>query len=173
FPTRLFPNILPSSTSFSSPCPLSTCPIQFFFLWRIVLIKHLFSSTLFNTTSFLTLSLQFTFSIFLHNHISSASNLSIPAASNVHVSHPYNTTGHNSTFIILFFSALLNPFVKSSFLLLKAFFAIAILAFISIRLLPSSDIIDPKYLNFSTCSILCPSIDMLTTPPPSLHTTIV
>src|SRR6266568_848030 len=32
-PHGLFPNILPSNTSLSSPSPLSTCPIQFFFLW--------------------------------------------------------------------------------------------------------------------------------------------
>src|SRR6266496_1810925 len=32
-PRSLFPNILPSNTSLSSPSPLSTCPIQFFFLW--------------------------------------------------------------------------------------------------------------------------------------------
>src|SRR6266496_6575549 len=46
-PRGLFPNILPSNTSLSSPSPLSTCPIQFFFLWHIVLIGHLLSFTIF------------------------------------------------------------------------------------------------------------------------------
>src|SRR6267154_73780 len=57
-PCRLFPIILPFITSFNNPSPLSTCPIQFFFLLLIVLIKHLFSSTLSNTSSFFILSLQ-------------------------------------------------------------------------------------------------------------------
>src|SRR6267154_1825967 len=42
-PCRLFPITLPSITSFNNPSPLNTCPIQFFFLLLIVLIKHLFS----------------------------------------------------------------------------------------------------------------------------------
>src|SRR6266496_5668407 len=45
-PRGLFPNILPSNISLSSPSPLSTCPIQFFFLWYIVLMRHLFSFTI-------------------------------------------------------------------------------------------------------------------------------
>src|SRR6266581_2161991 len=64
-PRGLFPNILPSNTSLSSPSPLSTCPIQFFFLWYIVLMRHLFSFTIVNTSSLLFLSNQL-----LHNHIS-------------------------------------------------------------------------------------------------------
>src|SRR6266581_248269 len=45
-PCGLFPNILPSNTSLSSPSPLSTYPVQFFFLWYIVLMRHLFSFTI-------------------------------------------------------------------------------------------------------------------------------
>src|SRR6266496_4178875 len=48
-PCGFFPNILPSNTSLSSPSPLSTCPIQFFFLWYIVLMRHLFSFTTVNS----------------------------------------------------------------------------------------------------------------------------
>src|SRR2546425_12894356 len=44
-----------------------------------------------------------------------------------HVLHTYHTTGHTNTFIIIFFNILLNPFVKSSFLLLNASFAITVL----------------------------------------------
>src|SRR2546425_691286 len=98
-----------------------------------------------------------------HNHASNAFNLLISSCNNVHVSHPYNTTGQINTFTILFFNLLLNPFVKDSFLLLNASFAIAILTFTSLWLLPSSVITDPKYLKLLTCSILSPSTVMLTT----------
>src|SRR6267154_2360699 len=137
------------------------------------LIKQLLSSTLFNTSSFLALSLQLTFSNPLHNHISNACSLLISSCNNVHVSHPYITTGHTNTFTILFFSVLLSPFVKSSFLLLNASFAIAILVLTSTSLLPSSVIIEPRYSKLLTCSILCPSTVILTTPPPSHRTAIV
>src|SRR5688572_16077929 len=168
----LFPNNLPSSTSLSSPFPLNTCPIQFFFLSRIVFTRHLFCPTIDNTSSFFILSCQHNLSSLLQSHISRASNLSISALRSVHVSHPYNTTGHTSTFTSLVFNILLSPFVKSFFLLLNASFASAILVFTSLRLLPSSEIMAPKYLKLSTCSTLCPSIVMLTTPSPSLHITI-
>src|SRR2546425_10294220 len=74
----------------------------------------------------------------LHNHVSNAFNLLISSCNNVHVSHPYNTTGQASTFTIFSFNLLLNPFVKNSFLLLNASFAIAILTFTSLWLLSSS-----------------------------------
>src|SRR6266516_4612243 len=91
FPVRFFPTILPSNTSLNNPSPLNTCPIQFFFLFVIVSIRHLFSFTIVNTSSLLILSTQLIFSNPLHNHISSACNLLISSCSNVHVSHPYNT----------------------------------------------------------------------------------
>src|SRR6185436_11477214 len=149
-PTRAFPNNLPSNTSLNNPFPLSTCPTQFFFLWRIVSIKHLDSFTIVKTSSLLILSLQFTFSNFLHSHISSASNLSFSSFFSVHVSHPYIATGHTNTLTILFFNVPLNPPVKNSFLLLNASFANAILVLTSIRHLPSSEMRDPKYLKFET-----------------------
>src|SRR3989441_5030590 len=45
-PVRLIPTTLPSITSLNKPSPLNTCPIQFFCLCLIVLIKHLSSLTL-------------------------------------------------------------------------------------------------------------------------------
>ena len=92
----------------------------------------------------------------LHNHASNAFNLLISSCNNVHASHSYNTTGYNNTLTILYFNVLLNHFVKSSFLLLNASCAITILTFTSLRLLPSSVIIEPKYLKFLARSIaLC------------------
>src|SRR3954464_824091 len=64
-PLAFFPFILPSITSFSSPSPLITCPIQFFFLFTTASRKHLFSSTSISTCSFVFLSDQLTLSIFL------------------------------------------------------------------------------------------------------------
>src|SRR6266568_2550716 len=86
---QIFLNILPSNTSLSSPSPLSTWPIQFFFLWYIVHMRHLFSFTIVNTSSLLFLSIQLILSNLLHNHISRAVNLSISAVSIVDVSQPY------------------------------------------------------------------------------------
>src|SRR6478736_5457346 len=58
-PLGLFPPILPSSTNFIRPSPLTTCPIQFFFfLSHIVFIKLLFSFMDLNTCSFVLLSIQ-------------------------------------------------------------------------------------------------------------------
>src|SRR3989442_489693 len=131
-PARFFPFTLPSITSLNKSSPLNTCSIQFFCRCLIVLIRYLSSLTLANTSSLCILSLQVIFSNPLHNHTSNASNLLISSCSNVHVSHPYNTTGHTSTFTILFFNVILSPFVKSSFLLLNASFAIAILTFTSL-----------------------------------------
>ena len=63
-----FPTILPSIISFKSPFLLNTRPIHFFFLFLITSIIVLFSFTISNTCSFVILSLQFIFSIFLHIH---------------------------------------------------------------------------------------------------------
>ena len=63
-----FPTILPSIISFKSPFLLNTCPIHFFFLLLIMSISVLLSFTISNTCSFVILSLQFIFSIFLHIH---------------------------------------------------------------------------------------------------------
>src|SRR6478609_10238611 len=71
-PLGLFPSILPSSTNFIRPSPLATCPIQLFFLSHIVFIKLLFSFMELSTCSFVLLSIQLTFSILFHTHISKA-----------------------------------------------------------------------------------------------------
>src|SRR6476619_430899 len=58
----------PSSTNFIRPSPLTTCPIQFFFLSHIVFITFLFSFMELSTCSFVLLSIQLTFPILLHTH---------------------------------------------------------------------------------------------------------
>src|SRR6476619_2252586 len=73
-PLVLFPSILPSSTNFIRPSPLSTCPIQFFLLSHIVFIKLLFSFMELSTCSFVLLSIQLTFNILRQTHISRRSN---------------------------------------------------------------------------------------------------
>src|SRR6478609_9656473 len=87
-PLGLFPFILPSSTNFIRPSPLTTCPIQFFFLSHIVFIKLLFSFMDLSTCSFVLLSIQLTFPILLHTHISKAFKRFISSFLMVHVSHP-------------------------------------------------------------------------------------
>src|SRR6476469_8746239 len=89
-PLGIFPSILPSSTNFIRPSPLTTCPIQFFFLSLIGFIrpKLLFSFTELSTCSFVLLSIQLTFPILLHTHISKAFKRFISSFLMVHVSHP-------------------------------------------------------------------------------------
>ena len=164
-PGPLLPSILPSITSFINPSPLIICPIQFFFRRTIVSSMVLLSPTLLRTSSFVFFSVQLMRSILLHIHISSASILLISSFLSDHVSAQYKATDQITVFTIFFFTALLIPLVSNSFLLLKASFAIPILVLISVSHLPSSVIQAPKYLNLLTCSIFCPSITILITPP--------
>src|SRR6476661_1349640 len=126
-PLGLCPFILPSSTTFIRPSPLTTCPIQFFFLSHIVFINLLFSFMELSTCSFALLSIRLTFPILLHTHISKAFKPFISSFLIVHVSHPYRTTGHTSVFSNLCIRSTLILLVGSSFLLLNASFAILIL----------------------------------------------
>src|SRR6476469_3747480 len=103
-PLGLFPSILPSSTSFIRTSPLTTCPIQFFFLSHIVFIKLLFSFMELSTCSFVLLFIQLAFPILLHTHISKTFKRFISSFLMVHVSHPYRTTGHTSVLTNLFHS---------------------------------------------------------------------
>src|SRR6476469_1133143 len=128
----LFPSILSSSTNFIRPSPLAACPIQFFFLSHIVFIKLFFSFMELSTCSFVFLSIQLTFSILLHTHISKAFKRFICSFLMVHVSHPYRTTGHTSVLTNLFLKSTIILLVSSSFLLLNASFAIPILVSIAI-----------------------------------------
>src|SRR2546426_2201294 len=160
-PLALLFSILPSSTSFNNPSPLTTCPIQFFFRLTIVSTILLLSTTS-STSSLLILSSQLTFSNLLQTHISNASNLSIASFFMTQVSHPYSATGHTRTLINLFLSTLFILLESDSFRLLNASFAHIIRCFISSIHLPSSAITDPRYLNVLTCSTLCPSIMILT-----------
>src|SRR6476661_6320309 len=133
-PLGLFPSILPYSTNFIRPSPLTTCPIQFFFLSHIVFIKLLFSFMELSTCSFVLSSIQVTFRILLHTHISKAFKRFISFLISflmVHVSHPYRTTGHTSFLTNLFLRSTLILLVSSSFLLLNASFAIPILVLTS------------------------------------------
>src|SRR6476619_3118067 len=119
-PLGLFPSILPYSTNFIRPSPLTTCPIQFFFLSHIVFIKLLFSFMQLSTCSFVLLSIQLTFPTLLHIHISKAFKRFISSFLTIHVSHPYRTTGHTSvlTNLLLRYTQIL--LVSGSFLLLNA-----------------------------------------------------
>src|SRR6476661_371621 len=153
-PLGLFPSIFPSSTNFIRPSPLTTCPIQFFFLFHIVFIKLLFLFMELSTCSFVLFSIQLTFPILLHTHISKAFKRFISSFLKVHVSHLYRTTGHTSVLTNLFLRSTLILLVRSSFLLLNASFAIPILVLTSSKHLPSSEINEPRYLNLLTCSTL-------------------
>src|SRR6478609_5974525 len=123
-PLGLFPSILPSSTNFIRPSPLTTCPIQSFFLSHIVSIKLLFSFKDLSTCPFVLLSIQLNFPILLHTHISKAFKRFISSFLMVHVSYPYRTTGHTSILTNLFLRSTLILQVSSSFLLLNTSLAV-------------------------------------------------
>src|SRR6476469_1802933 len=150
----LFPSILPSSTNFIRPSPLTTCPIQFFFLSHIVFIELLYSFMELSTCSFVLLSIQPIFSILLHTHISKAFKRCISSFLMVQVLHPYRTTGHTSVLTNFFLRSTLLLLDSSFFLLSNASFAIPILVLTSSKHLPSSQINEPRYINSLTCSSL-------------------
>src|SRR6478609_676416 len=142
------------STNFIRPSPLITCPIQFLFLSHVVFIKLRFSFMELSTCSFVLLSIQLTFPILLHTHISKAFKRFVSFFLMVHVSHPYRTTGHTSVLTNLFLRSTLILLFSSSFLLLNASFAIPILVLTSSKHLPSYEINETRYLNLLTCSTL-------------------
>src|SRR5579864_3160914 len=171
-PLGFFPTILPSITSFNNLFPRTTYPIQFFFRFTIACTKHLPSPTAASTSTFVFLSCQLTFPILLHTHISKAFSLSTTSLFIVHVPQPYNATDHTNVLTIRLFKSFFKPFVRSSFELLKATFAIAILAFTSSTQVPFSVITAPRYLNVITCSTRCPSTTRFTTLPERQLSTI-
>ena len=102
-----------------------------FLVLIILLINCLLSPIIVRTSSLVFLSIQLTFSILLQTHISKASILWIMSEFIVHVSDPYKNTLQTTAFTIFFFTLWLILFVSSSFLLLKAALAKAILDLIS------------------------------------------
>src|SRR6218665_3676056 len=117
------------------------CPILFFCLVPIISIKDHFSSTFFNTSSFVLCSAQLIISILLHIHISKASIRLTSSFLIGHVSAPYSVKLHTSALVILFLMCLFNPPFNNSFLLVNASLPIAILFFISFWHFSSLDII--------------------------------
>src|SRR6218665_2540445 len=109
-PLPLSPSILPSIISFCRELPLRMCPIQFFCLVLITCrptsVKDLFSSTFFNTSSFVLCSVQLVLSVLLHIHISEASICLTSSFLIVHVCAPYTVTLHTRALTILFLMSL-------------------------------------------------------------------
>ena len=143
-PLGLLPSILTSITSFNKPLLRKMCRIHLFLVLVILFNSSLFSSTIINTSSFVSHSTQLTFSILLQIHISNASILLISSVFNDHVSYPCKRTLQATVLIIFLFTFRPIPLVSSSFGLLKAVLAIAILPLISLLQLPLSVINDPK-----------------------------
>src|SRR6218665_516351 len=81
-----FPLVFFLSSDPLSPPSEGFRPIQFFFLLQITSIRLISSCTICSTSSFVFMSLQLIFSIFLHTNISKASGLRISSFLYVHVS---------------------------------------------------------------------------------------
>ena len=86
--TSISPFIFPSITCFRRQFLLKMWPIQLAFPFLISCRIFLCSSTLSNTSSFLTWSVQLIFSILLQDHISNLSRYFWSAARSVQVSAP-------------------------------------------------------------------------------------
>jgi len=104
------PRLSPCSSAFDFPFhtefPLSTWPIQFLCLFRIVSISDLCSPTIVSTWSFVICSVQLIFSVFRQIHTSNASSLLMSSFLTVHVSDAYRAKNilywlSNITFSIL------------------------------------------------------------------------
>jgi len=141
-PLPLFPSTLPSIISLSKELPRRICPIQFSCLVLVMSIKDHFSSVLFNTSSFVLCSVQLILSILLHIHISKASIGWRPpfSSSTSPLSRAYSVTLYIIALTILFLMSLFNPHFNNSFLLVNAYFPIAILFLIALWHFASLDI---------------------------------
>jgi len=140
----------------------NTCPTHVFCLSLILATRLLSSSACCSTTQFCFLSVQLMFSMFLHNHIYSASSLCVSAFFSDHVSAPWSAMLHISTFNIFFFSVRCSFPPRSVFLSLNAVLAIAILVYISCSHRPFSVMTLPRYRNCFICSISFPLIVIFT-----------
>ena len=124
-----------SSLKTRSPCR-RVLPSQTLCLLLISGMMALTSPARLDASLLQTLSDHVMFQTFLQSHISQLSSLRVSSSSffNVHDSSPYRRVLQMTVFIILFFRQRLKVFVSSSFLLVNAFFARAILdLFHSIR----------------------------------------
>jgi len=87
-----------------------------------------------------------------------------------------HTVQHSRLYSLqFFFRSIFKMLVSNFFFSMEAFFAIAILHLTSFSQYPSSEMTDPRYLKWFTCSTFCPSIRILTFQPPYLemHITFV
>ena len=81
---------------------------KFFCLPSIHLIRLPSSFTLCNTSTFVTLSIQFIFTIRLHTHTSNALSLSVSYFRYVHLSLAYETVLHIKLLTMLFLNLTIN-----------------------------------------------------------------
>ena len=121
---------------------LIVCPMNLNCLLLIVFISSLDVSIAWSTSSLVFLSVQETFNILLHIHISVAFIFFSNCLLMFHDSHPYNNMDYIlymifANLILVFID--LFVFVSKLRILLNLFFAIAILLFISLSHFPSHD----------------------------------
>src|ERR1700733_14177556 len=150
--------------SFSSPFDLITWPKKhnFHLVANCCSVSSFSIPNSLRTDSFVLFSVHEILSIFLQIHISQALIFFSILCVFVHDSHPYITTGKISALTSLFFVSTLT--CLSFHILLRPFIAVfpsVILRFISISLLPSFSIIDPRNVKLATTSISSPSTSKL------------
>lgn len=141
-PLLLFPHILPLHNSFSSPSALITCPKNLSCLSLMVLRKELLYPVISITSAFVFLFVHEIFIILRMNNISTASSRCSVSLVWVQHSQPYRRMD------------LILPLVKMHFMLLKVALDCLILFLISVSLLPTGVIVQPRYLKVLTCLIL-------------------
>jgi len=119
----LFPSSLPFITFLICPSPFIIWPNQLLFLLEIVSTRLRFSSTDWNTFSFVCFSFQLIFNILLHINISKEFKRQMSSFLCVHVSHSYNATYHKH-FTIVFFKFQFYIFHKQFFPIIERRFCL-------------------------------------------------
>lgn len=128
------PNLL---SLFPSTVNAYVCPIQDAFLFCIIFMGFLFSFPLLNTSSFLILSVHFTFLILLHSPISKHFKYFCPFCLTVHVSPTQDRMLYTKHLSTLFWRLMgMVPVVTKCFTLPSAFFPRCILRLTSSVKLP-------------------------------------
>ena len=130
------------------------CPRSVIYRLRTWCKSSLWLRTLFNTSSFVTLSAHE--NILRNSHTSAAAILFVISLFTVQLSHPFRMTDHTYVFkiLILIFNKIFLSFVNG-FNLLSASFANAILFFTSGKHFPWALMLYPRHLKVLTCLMFC------------------
>jgi len=151
-PTAYFSDIAPSRTFTSNSLCLTVCPVYEWLLFFYIFKSNLPSFALWKTSSFVILSVHFTFNILLQLHVSNTFMTLSSFFPTVHVSDPQTATLQIQLFISFIFNSKLRLFEQSNCSLLLNITLASLIhcTMFFFLFFPSSVNIPPRYLNFGT-----------------------